>query len=581
MRASQYLLATVKETPADAEIISHQLMIRAGLIRKLASGLYSWLPLGFRVLNRVTQIVREEMDKSGAMEVVMPVVQPAELWEESGRWQTMGPELLRLQDRHERDFCLGPTHEEVITDIVRSELSSYKQLPANLYQIQTKFRDERRPRFGVMRSREFVMKDAYSFHVNESSLQETYEVMHRTYCNIFERLGLDFRPVIADSGNIGGSTSHEFHVLADSGEDQIVFSSDSDYAANLELAEGTLAVQNPQEETESSAVVETGDATTIESVASLLKIEARRMVKTLLVHAGDDEGKPTEELVALLLRGDQELNETKAQKLKGLASPLQFADDESILKTVGCPPGCIGPQNLKIRIIADHSVVDLNNFTCGANQLGKHIINQNWDENCKYNEAADIRKIQEGDLSPDGNGTLSIKRGIEVGHIFQLGKKYSESLKATVLDENGKAVVMPMGCYGIGVTRIVAACIEQSHDERGIVWPENIAPFKLIITQIDAHKSEQVKEISEEVYSAALNLGIETLLDDRDKKTSPGVKFAESELIGIPHRVVISARSLADGVVEYTNRKSGEKQQINKADLLGFIKQSMCNSSED
>lgn len=572
MRASQYLLATIKETPADAEIVSHQLMIRAGLIRKLASGLYSWLPLGFRVLNKVTQIVREEMDKSGAMEVVMPVVQPAELWEESGRWQTMGPELLRFQDRHERDFCLGPTHEEVITDIVRTELSSYKQLPANLYQIQTKFRDERRPRFGVMRSREFVMKDAYSFHVDESSLQETYEVMHRTYCNIFERLGLDFRPVIADSGNIGGSTSHEFHVLADSGEDQIVFSSESDYAANLELAEGSLALTNTQEEEASSEIVDTGDATSIESVADLLKIKPQKLVKTLLVHAGDEAGNTTGDLVALLLRGDQELNETKAQKLKGLTSPLQFADDELILKTIGCPPGCIGPQDLKIRIVADHSVVNLKNFTCGANQLGKHIVNQNWDENCKYSEVADIRKIQEGDISPDGKGTLSIKRGIEVGHIFQLGKKYSEALKATVLDENGKAVVMPMGCYGIGVTRIVAACIEQSHDERGIVWPENIAPFRLIITQIDAHKSEQVKEFSETIYSEAQNLGIEVLLDDRDKKTSPGVKFAESELIGIPHRVVVSARSLADGVVEYTNRKSGEKQQIKKDELLEFVK---------
>ena len=571
MRASQYLLATVKETPADAEIVSHQLMVRSGLIRKLASGLYSWLPLGFRVLNKVTQIVREEMDKSGAMEVVMPVVQPSELWEESGRWQGMGPELLRFQDRHERDFCLGPTHEEVITDIVRSEFSSYKQLPANLYQIQTKFRDERRPRFGIMRSREFIMKDAYSFHVNEESLEETYQLMHQTYCNIFSRLGLDFRPVIADSGNIGGSTSHEFHVLADSGEDEIVFSSDSDYAANLELAEGGLAIVNADEDALEAQEVDTGDAKTIDAVASLLSIDPVKMVKTLLVHACDKEGKLTDELVALLLRGDQELNETKAQKIPGIASPLVFADDELIEKTVGCPPGTIGPQGLTIRVIADHSVSDLKNFACGANVPEKHIVNQNWSEQCKYSESADLRKIQEGDLSPDGKGKLSIKRGIEVGHIFQLGKKYSEALKATVLDENGKAVVMPMGCYGIGVTRIVAACIEQSHDERGIIWPENITPFHLVIVQIDAHKSEQVQEFSEEIYAQTQALGMEVLLDDRDKKTSPGVKFAESELIGIPHRVVVSPRSLADGVVEYTNRCSGEKQLIEKASLMEFL----------
>ena len=571
MRASQYLLATVKETPADAEIISHQLMVRAGLIRKLASGLYSWLPLGFRVLHKVTHIVRDEMNKSGAMEVVMPVVQPSELWEESGRWQGMGPELLRFQDRHERDFCLGPTHEEVITDIVSSELSSYKQLPANLYQIQTKFRDERRPRFGIMRAREFVMKDAYSFHIDEASLQETYQVMHQTYCNIFSRLGLDFRPVIADSGNIGGSTSHEFHVLAESGEDEIVFSSASDYAANLELAEGRLAQPNPDEEMLAAREIDTGEAKTIEAVASLLNITPTQMVKTLLVHACDKEENISDNLVALVLRGDQELNETKVQKINGISSPLVFADDELIEKTVGCPPGTIGPQGLSLRVIADHSVTDLKNFTCGANVAGKHIVNQNWSEQCQYSETADIRKIQEGDLSPDGNGTLSIKRGIEVGHIFQLGKKYSAALKATVLDENGKAVVMPMGCYGIGVTRIVAACIEQSHDERGIIWPENITPFHLIITQIDAHKSDQVQEFSEAIYAKAQALGMEVLLDDRDKKTSPGVKFAESELIGIPHRVVVSPRSLADGVVEYTNRGTGEKQAIAKEGVMEFL----------
>ena len=571
MRTSQYLLATIKEKPADAEIVSHQLMVRAGLIRKLASGLYSWLPLGFKVLNKVTQIVREEMDKSGAMEVVMPVVQPSELWEESGRWQGMGPELLRFKDRHERDFCLGPTHEEVITDIVRSEFSSYKQLPANLYQIQTKFRDERRPRFGIIRSREFIMKDAYSFHIDEESLQQTYTVMHQTYCNIFSRLGLEYRPVIADSGSIGGSTSHEFHVLADSGEDEIVFSSESDYAANIELAEGGLAQSNPDEENLESQIVDTGEAKTVEAVTKLLDIDPTRIIKTLLVHGSDEEGNRTDELIALLLRGDQELNETKAQKLSGIAAPLQLAEDDAIKRTIDCPPGSIGPQQLSIRVIADHSVVDLKNFACGANKEGRHIINLNWSDSCKFSEAADLRKIQEGDLSPDGKGTLSIKRGIEVGHIFQLGKKYSESLNAKVLDDKGKAIVMPMGCYGIGITRIVAACIEQSHDDKGIIWPENISPFHLIIVQIDAHKSDQVKEYSEQIYAESLGMGMEVLLDDRDKKTSPGVKFAESELIGIPHRVVISPRSLADGVVEYTCRSDGQKQQIKKEELGDFL----------
>ena len=575
MRSSQFLLATLKETPADAEIVSHQLMLRAGLIRKLASGLYSWLPIGFRVLNKVTEIVRDEMNKSGAMEVLMPVVQNSELWAESGRWDAMGPELLRFKDRHDRDFCLGPTHEEVITDLIRNEYNSYKQLPANFYQIQTKFRDERRPRFGIMRSREFIMKDAYSFHIDETSLQETYEVMHQTYCNIFSRLGLDFRPVIADSGSIGGSTSHEFHVLADSGEDEIVFSSASDYAANIELAEGFVAKANQDESLLEAEIVDTGDASSIDQVATLLQIEADKIIKTLLVHAADENGEVSDNLVALLLRGDQELNETKAQNITGIATPLRFAEDELIEKTIGCPPGTIGPIALAMRVIADTSVVDLKNFVCGANEIGKHILNSNWSESCKFSETADIRKIQEGDFSPDGNGTLSIKRGIEVGHIFQLGKKYSEALKATVLDPNGKAVTMAMGCYGIGVTRIVAACIEQSHDDKGIIWPQNIAPFHLVIVQIDAHKSEQVLEFSDSLYEKSKDLGIEVLLDDRDKKTSPGVKFAESELIGIPHRVVVSPRSLADGVVEYTKRSDGAKQLINKDAVLDFLKASI------
>ncbi len=571
MRASKYLLATVKETPADAEVVSHQLMLRAGVIRRLASGLYTWLPLGLRVLHKVSNIVREEMDRSGAMEVSMPVVQHAELWEESGRWQDMGPELLRFRDRHDRDFCLGPTHEEVITDLVRHEYSSYKQLPANLYQIQTKFRDERRPRFGVMRAREFIMKDAYSFHVDAASLEATYQVMHNTYSTIFTKLGLDFRPVLADSGSIGGSTSHEFHVLADSGEDEIVFSTGSDYAANRELAKGSVPPESTAKELLQAELIDTGDAFTIDAVAGLLDVDSKSIVKTLLVYAEGENGEASNEIVALLLRGDQELNETKAQKIAGIAAPLQFADDETIEKTIGCPPGCIGPTQLSIRTLADHSVVDLKNFVCGANQPSKHYQSANWGESFKYDEVTDLRKVQEGDLSPDGKGNLAIKRGIEVGHIFQLGTKYSEALNAKVLDKNGRAVVMSMGCYGIGVTRVIAACIEQSHDERGIIWPENIAPFKLIVVQIDAHKSEQVVEFSESLYQQLTSQGMEVLLDDRDKKTSPGVKFAESELIGIPHRIVISSRSLADAVVEYTCRATGEKQAIASDKVLAFI----------
>lgn len=575
MRASKYLLATVKETPADAEVISHQLMLRAGLIRKLASGLYTWLPLGTRVLHKVSQIVREEMDRSGAMEVSMPVVQNAELWQESGRWDDMGPELLRFQDRHDRDFCLGPTHEEVITDLVRGELTSYKQLPANLYQIQTKFRDERRPRFGVMRAREFIMKDAYSFHADDTSLQATYEVMHATYCAIFQRLGLDFRPVIADSGNIGGSTSHEFHVLADSGEDEIVFSDGSDYAANIELAEGKPAHTPAQEPPRTAQKVATGDAHSIEAVAQLLSIEPAQLVKTLVVHGADETGQKSDELVALVLRGDHDLSETKAQKIGGIASPLVFAEDAAIEASFGCPPGCIGPHNVETRIVADHAVTELSNFVCGANESGFHLKDANWKADCRFDEVADLRTVQEGDLSPDGSGKLAIKRGIEVGHIFQLGSKYSNAMNATVLDEQGKAVVMTMGCYGIGVTRVVAACIEQNHDDAGIIWPDNIAPFQLAILQLDGHKSEAVIEFSEWLYEQTQQMGVEVFLDDRDKKTSPGVKFAESELIGFPHRIVVSARSLADDKVEYTHRRSGEKQSIAKDEVLEFLQKTL------
>lgn len=572
MRASRYLLATVKETPADAEVISHQLMLRAGLIRKLASGLYTWLPLGNRVLRKVAQIVREEMDRSGAMEVSMPVVQNAELWQESGRWDAMGAELLRFQDRHERDFCLGPTHEEVITDLVRNELSSYKQLPANLYQIQTKFRDERRPRFGVMRAREFIMKDAYSFHSSQESLQQTYEVMHQTYCAILDRLGLDYRPVIADSGNIGGSTSHEFHVLADSGEDEIVFSDGSDYAANIELAEGHIAKANSEESAAELQEQATGDAHSIDAVAECLSVEPCRIVKCLVVHGCTEDGELSDDLVVLLLRGDQELSDTKATKLPEVYSPLTFASDEAIKNAFNCPPGSIGPVGISLPTIADRSVEGLCNFVCGANKQDTHLINANWERDCRYDRVADLRKVQEGDISPDGNGTLSIKRGIEVGHIFQLGTKYSAAMNASVLDENGKSVIMTMGCYGIGVTRIVAACIEQNHDEAGIIWPDNIAPFHLVIVVLDSHKSDQVIEVSEQLYRETSELGMEVLLDDRDKKTSPGVKFAESELIGFPHRIVISARGLADGQIEYTSRKNGQKESVPVEQMLEFLK---------
>jgi len=571
MRASQYLLATVKETPSDAETASHQLMIRAGLIRKLATGLYTWLPLGLRVLRKVTEVVREEMDKAGAMEVSMPIVQPAELWLETGRWQTMGPELLRFKDRHDRDFCLGPTHEEVITDLVRNEINSYRQLPANLYQIQTKFRDERRPRFGVMRAREFTMKDAYSFHMNQESLDQTYQIMHATYSAIFSRLGLDFRPVAADSGNIGGNTSHEFHVLADSGEDEIVFSSDGNYAANMEMATGTLPPLPQETSRRAKHEVATGDAHSIEDLCTHLSINATACVKTLVVHGCDAEGEKNGELIALYLRGDQTLNETKTAKLARVFSPLEFADDEVIEATLGCKPGAIGPNSKCAFSYADPSALGLVNFVCGANKEDTHFIDANWDDETRYDEVADIRCVQEGDISPDGKGTLAVKRGIEVGHIFQLGDKYSAALKATALDENGKSVVMSMGCYGIGVTRVVAACIEQNHDEHGIIWPENIAPYSLVIVQVDAHKSELVRTVSEEIYQLAQGLGIEVLLDDRDKKTSPGVKFADSELIGIPHRLVISPRSLADGVVEYKRRGEADKQLLASETLAGFV----------
>lgn len=574
IRASQYLIATLKETPADAEVASHQLMVRAGLIRKLATGLYTWLPAGLRVLHKVTHVVRDEMNRAGAMEVSMPVVQSADLWIESGRWDKMGPELLRFVDRHDRDFCLGPTHEEVITDLIRNELSSYRQLPANFYQIQTKFRDERRPRFGVMRAREFLMKDAYSFHTNETSLQETYDQMHSTYCKIFERLGLEYRPVIADSGNIGGSMSHEFHVLADSGEDEIVFSSDSPYAANMEMAQGELADKDfsANEEKKAKATpIDTPNAHSIEDVANLLSIEPRRLIKTIIVQANIDEQHPTG-LVALVMRGDQEINSIKAEKHPLVASPFAMADDALIESVLHCKPGSIGPVDLPIPVVADTSVLTMVNFVCGANHNGQHLIDANWGADCRFDDSADLRKVQEGDISPDGNGTLLIKRGIEVGHIFQLGTKYSEAMNAKVLDENGKSVTMTMGCYGIGVSRIVAACIEQNHDEKGIIWPDNIAPFHIAIIPMNAHKSEAVLKLSESLAQTLTDAGYEVLLDDRDKKTSAGVKFADMELMGIPHRIVVSDRGIEQGVLEYKARNAQDNELIPEAELLTFLR---------
>jgi len=562
MRASRFLIATQKETPSDAEVISHQLMLRAGLIRKLASGLYNWLPMGLRVLRKVEHIVREEMDRAGAQELLMPVVQPAELWEESGRWQQYGGELLRIKDRHERDFCLGPTHEEVITDIIRDELKSYKQLPANFYQIQTKFRDERRPRFGVMRSREFVMKDAYSFHVNKESLDETYEQMHAAYVRIFERLGLDFRPVQADSGSIGGSSSHEFHVLAGSGEDDIAFSTESSYAANIEMAEALTPTGERNEPSQDMAEVATPEQNTIAEVSEALNISAEQCVKTLIVLGEAPEGEDDAEapLVALVLRGDHELNDIKAEKIEGVASPLQFAPEERIEKELNAKVGSLGPIGLDILTVVDRSAAHLSDFCCGANKTGFHLTGVNWERDVALNTIADLRNVVEGDASPDGKGSLVIKRGIEVGHIFKLGDKYSSAMNASVLDENGKAKIMEMGCYGIGVSRIVASAIEQNNDDNGIIWPQTMAPFDLALVPLNMHKSEAVAEKTEELYEALKAKGIDVLMDDRNER--PGFKFADMELIGIPHRVVISDRGLKNGTLEYKGRSDAENQEF-------------------
>ncbi|MGY4879580.1 proline--tRNA ligase [Vreelandella aquamarina] len=569
MRASQLLIATLKETPADAEVISHQLMLRAGMIRRLTSGLYTWLPLGLRTLRKVETIVREEMNRAGAQEVLMPAVQPAELWQESGRWEQYGPELLRLKDRHERDYCVGPTHEEVITDLVRKEIASYKQLPTNFYQIQTKFRDEIRPRFGVMRSREFIMKDAYSFHLDEASLQDTYQVMYDTYTRIFTRLGLDFRPVIADNGSIGGTGSHEFHVLADSGEDDIVFSTESDYAANMEKAEALPApLGSPQERSapaESMTLVDTPNAKTIAALVEQHGLPIKKTLKTLMVHAAEGG------LIALLVRGDHELNEVKAENHPRVSTPLTMASEEEIRAAVGAGPGSLGPVGLDMPIIIDRSVALMSDFGAGANIDGKHYFGINWERDAPLPEVADLRNVVEGDPSPDGKGTLAIKRGIEVGHVFQLGQKYSQAMNASVLGDNGKTSHPWMGCYGIGITRVVAAAIEQNHDASGIIWPNAIAPFQVALVPMNAHKSQRVREESERLYQALSAAGMDVLLDDRD--TRPGVKFADLELMGIPHRLVIGDRSLDKGELEYKGRRDSEATMIAAESVIDFLRE--------
>jgi prolyl-tRNA synthetase len=563
MRTSQFLLSTLKETPADAEIISHQLMLRSGMIRRVAAGVYNWLPLGLRVLRKLEVIIREEMDRAGCQELLMPAIQPAELWKESGRWDEYGPELLRLTDRHQRDFCFGPTHEEVITDLIRREIRSYRQLPAIFYQIQTKFRDEIRPRFGVMRAREFLMKDAYSFHSDSESLDHTYQLMHAAYTRIFSRLELEFRPVEADSGAIGGNASHEFHVLADTGEDALVTCSECNYAANIEQAPALPPIGKRPDPTLNMETIDTPGQHSIEQVSTFLGIKAEQTIKTLLVHGSEGP-------VALVLRGDHELNEIKAEKLPMVLKPLTLLSAEEVKQAAGCASGSIGPSGLDIPVIADESALRLADFVCGANVDGKHLTGVNWGRDLPEAELADLRNIVAGDPCPRCNGSVSIRRGIEVGHIFKLGTKYSESMNATCLDKNGKAVVMPMGCYGIGVSRVVAAAIEQSHDEKGIIWPQSIAPFDVVLVPIGYHKSEQVAKACDELYNKLSGIGINVLLDDRNER--PGVMFADMELIGIPHRIVIGERGLKNRVVEYKSRRQDETQDVPIADIITLIK---------
>lgn len=566
MRTTQYLLSTQKETPADAEVISHQLMLRAGMIRKLASGLYTWLPTGLRVLKKVENIVREEMNNAGAIEISMPVVQPADLWQESGRWEQYGPELLRFVDRGDRPFVLGPTHEEVVTDLIRNELSSYKQLPLNVFQIQTKFRDEVRPRFGVMRSREFIMKDAYSFHASQESLQATYDDMYRAYSQSFRRMGLDFRAVQADTGSIGGSASHEFQVLAQSGEDDVIFSTESDYAANIELAEAVAPAGGRADARQEMQQIDTPEAKTIAALVEQFNLPIEKTVKTLMVKATKESGHT---LVALLVRGDHELNEIKAEKLDLVAAPLTFATEEEIRAIVGAGPGSLGPVGLTMPIVVDRTVAVMSDFSAGANIDGKHFTGINWQRDLPLPRVADIRNVVEGDASPDGKGTLQIKRGIEVGHIFQLGSKYSEAMKASVQGEDGRNQTLMMGCYGIGITRIVAAAIEQNHDDRGIIWPAALAPFQVAILPMNMHKSFRVKELAEELYAQLRAKGIEVILDDR--KERPGVMFADMELIGVPHTIVIGDRNLDSEEIEYKSRREGEKRMIKTGDILDFL----------
>ncbi len=563
MRASQWLLTTLKETPNDAEIASHQLMLRAGMIRKLGSGLYTWLPLGLKILRKVEQIVREEMNRSGAMELLMPAVQPAELWQETGRWETFGGQLLTMQDSNGRDYCFGPTHEEVITDLMRNELQSYKQLPANFYQIQTKFRDEIRPRFGVMRAREFIMKDAYSFHLSQDCLQRTYEVMYETYSRIFDRLGLKYRAVEADTGAIGGAVSHEFQVLADSGEDLIFYSDNGTYAANIEQATSLIPAKANAPSNAAMQQVATPGQKTIADVSKFLQVAPEKTVKTLIVKGVDHP------LVALVLRGDDELNELKAAKHPLIQSPLQFADEAVILKTLEAPIGSLGPVKLTIPIIADHHALAMTSFVCGANQDGQHYTDAAWGRDAQYQDAYDLRNVKEGDTSPDGKGKLKACRGIEVGHIFQLGGKYAEAMKAAVINEAGALQTMLMGCYGLGITRVVAAAIEQHHDQNGIIWPQNIAPFQLVIIPINAQRSVVVREAAEKLYQELTALGLDILLDDRNER--PGVLFADSDLIGIPHRLVVSERNLEQGAVEYKARNGNEASLIQMNELTSFI----------
>ena len=562
-----YLLSTLKETPNDAEVVSHQLMLRAGMIRKLASGLYTWLPTGLRVLRKVENIVRQEIDNAGAVETLMPVVQPFELWEETGRSEKMGPELLRFTDRHTRPFVLSPTAEEVITSLVRNEVSSYKQLPLNLYQIQTKFRDERRPRFGVMRAREFCMMDAYSFDIDKEGLEKSYQAMHDAYCKAFDRMGLEYRPVLADSGAIGGSGSQEFHVLAESGEDLIAFSTESDYAANIEKAEAAAPAGERAEPTQQMTLVDTPNAKTIAELVEQFDMPIEKTVKTLFVKASDEVDA---DIIALIIRGDHELNEVKAENLPQVAAPLEMATEEEIRALIGAGPGSLGPVNLELPFIVDRTVAVMSDFGAGANIDDKHYFGINWGRDVELGQVEDLRNVVEGDPSPCGQGTLMLKRGIEVGHIFQLGKAYSEAMNCGVLGPDGKNVILEMGCYGIGVSRVVASAIEQNHDKYGIIWPDALAPFQVAIVPMNMHKSEEVKEAAEKLYAELTAMGIEVLFDDR--KERPGVMFSDMELIGIPHTIVIGDRSMKEGNFEYKNRRSGEKTAVAMADIVEHVK---------